>query len=308
MRVVLRRSVFRFSVLLALVLLTWQARCFAQDTVVPAGTLLHCVLDEPNFSSATAEVGDPVLCHLDGLQEFGRTAFPRGSYLEGHLEADKEPGHFVGKGYMRLVFDRIGLPNADVPLPSKVIAARGYRVDRQGDIVGHGHATRDAVEWLLPPLWPWKVITLPAKGPRPVIKGEEQVTLRLMEDIAVPRLTLGPGWHFFGESSGRSSQDLPQTTPPNAVPPSIEPARFQPVSSPAAPANLGQRHLTWIALKTGGVYAASSYRVDNGRMNFTLDTGETGSVSVAEVDWTKTSRLNATQSTGAPLEAGLRTF
>jgi hypothetical protein len=36
----------------------------------PAGTLLQCTLNEPNFSSARADVGDPVLCHLRGLTEF----------------------------------------------------------------------------------------------------------------------------------------------------------------------------------------------------------------------------------------------
>ena len=36
----------------------------AQDLLVPAGTLLQCTLDEPNFSSATAAIGDPVLCRL----------------------------------------------------------------------------------------------------------------------------------------------------------------------------------------------------------------------------------------------------
>src|ERR1700744_651741 len=107
----------------------------AQEVVVPAGTLLHCTLDEPNFSSATADVGDPVLCHLNSVQSFGRTIFPRGSYLEGHLEDDKEPGHFIGKGYLKLQFDRIGLPNTDLPVDSKVVAARTYKVDRHGDIV-----------------------------------------------------------------------------------------------------------------------------------------------------------------------------
>ena len=58
----------------------------AQDLLVPAGTLLQCTMDEPNFSSATASVGDPVLCHLRSFQEFGRTVFPRGSMLAGHLE------------------------------------------------------------------------------------------------------------------------------------------------------------------------------------------------------------------------------
>lgn len=57
---------FAFS----LVLLFLQARAKADDYVVPAGTLLRCTLDEPNFSSATADIGDPVLCHLNGLREF----------------------------------------------------------------------------------------------------------------------------------------------------------------------------------------------------------------------------------------------
>jgi len=40
-----------------------QANTKAQDILVPAGTLLRCTLDEPNFSSATADIGDPVICH-----------------------------------------------------------------------------------------------------------------------------------------------------------------------------------------------------------------------------------------------------
>jgi hypothetical protein len=163
------------------------AKAQAQDILVPAGTLLRCTLDEPNFSSATADIGDPVICHLSSLREFGQNVFPRGSYLGGHLEADKDPGHFVGKGYLKLEFDRIGFPTSDVPVPSKVIAAKGYKVDRHGDIVGHGHAKRDIVEWMIPPLWPWKIIMLPARGPRPTLKNEEQITVRLMDDIEIPR-------------------------------------------------------------------------------------------------------------------------
>jgi hypothetical protein len=179
----------RFSAVLvfSLLFLGFQSSASAQDILVPAGTLLRCTLDEPNFSSATADIGDPVICHLNSLREFGQNVFPRGSYLGGHLEADKEPGHFVGKGYLQLVFDRIGFPTSDVPVPSKVIAAKGYKVDRHGDIIGKGHATRDIVEWLIPPLWPWKILTLPARGPRPTLKGEEQITVRLMDDIQIPR-------------------------------------------------------------------------------------------------------------------------
>src|SRR5271168_911266 len=197
----------------------------AQDLLVPAGTLLQCTLDEPNFSSATASVGDPVLCHLKSFQEFGQIVFPRGSMLGGHLEADKEPGHFVGKGYLRITFDRVIVPTGDLPLPAKVIGAKGYKIDKQGDIKGKGHATRDVVEWMIPPLWPWKVITLPARGPRPAIKGEEPLQLRLMDDIVVPQaVTRG----YFGNgnrppyasSSRPSAYAAPQSivVPPAAMP------------------------------------------------------------------------------------------
>ena len=91
------RLLFAFLVV-SLLIFTLSAS--ARDIVVPAGTLLQCTLNEPNLSSKTVDVGDPVLCHLRGITEFGQQAFPRGSYLIGHIEAEKDPGHFVGKGYM----------------------------------------------------------------------------------------------------------------------------------------------------------------------------------------------------------------
>jgi hypothetical protein len=192
-----------------LVVLPLSLGASARDVVLPAGTLLQCTLNEPNLSSATAEVGDPVLCHLRGLTEFGQQAFPRGSYLVGHLESAKDPGHFWGKGSLKLQFDRIGLPSGDLPLEAKVIATRGYEVDRAGKIDGKGHAKRDIVEWMLPPLWPWKVIMLPARGPRPQLKGETVLSLRLMDDIQIPQLaqTFGPNWHFFGRLRNESFRD-----------------------------------------------------------------------------------------------------
>jgi hypothetical protein len=175
------------SLVSALTLLVLANGVHAQDLLVPAGTLLQCTMEEPNFSSATASVGDPVLCHLKSFQEFGRTVFPRGSMLAGHLEDEKDPGHFIGKGYLKITFDRVIVPAGDIPLPAKVIQAKGYKVDKQGDIKGKGHPKRDVVEWMIPPLWPWKVVSLPARGPRPTLKGEEPMQLRLMDDIVVPR-------------------------------------------------------------------------------------------------------------------------
>ena len=186
--------------LLTLTVLTLTTSASAREMILPAGTILKCTLDEPNFSSATAAVGDPVLCRLHSITEFGRQAFPRGSYLIGHLEAAQDPGHFWGKGFMKIQFDRIGLPEGDMPLEAKVIATRGYKVDKYGDIDGKGHAKRDVIEWMIPPLWPWKIIMLPARGPRPALKGESQLTLRLMDDVQMPQVsqTFGPDWHFFG--------------------------------------------------------------------------------------------------------------
>ena len=76
---------------------------------------------------------------------------------------------------MKIQFDRIGLPQGDMPLDAKVIATRGYKVDKYGDIDGKGHAKRDIVEWMIPPLWPWKIIMLPARGPRPALKGDGKI-------------------------------------------------------------------------------------------------------------------------------------
>ena len=181
------RSRWYVSVLVCLVSPFASSRANAQDILVPAGTLLRCTMNEPNFSSATAQVGDPVLCHLGSVQQFGRNAFPRGAYMTGHLEADKDPGHFWGKGYLKIVFDRIGTPNADINVSTKIIGTRNYPVNREGDIKGKGHPRRDVIEWMIPPLWPWKLIMLPARGPRPTLKGEQILTLRLMEDVTIPR-------------------------------------------------------------------------------------------------------------------------
>jgi len=292
----------------SLSLLAFQSSTKAQDILIPAGTLLHCTLDEPNLSSATAAVGDPVICHMKSIQEFGHIVFPRGSYLGGHIAAEKEPGHLVGKGYLKLEFDRIGLPTSDVPVPSKVIEAKGFKVDKQGDIKGHGHATRDVVEWMLPPLWPWKLLMLPARGPRPTLKGEEQMTLRLMDDVVVPRnlaatdyypnrppasergqysSNSAPQHNLAQPSADRRDAIRPVERAQNAMSTANYVAPSAPAAESAAPA------LTMIALKSGEVQGVRSYRVDNGILNFVLPTGQGGSVDVGQVDWKATSQINA---------------
>ncbi|MFY9912364.1 MAG: hypothetical protein WCF22_17195 [Candidatus Sulfotelmatobacter sp.] len=309
------------SASLVITLLATCAAASAHDVVLPAGTLLQCTLNEPNFSSKTAEVGDPVVCHLRGITEFGQQAFPRGSYLVGHLEAAKEPGHFFGKGYLKLQFDRIGLPTGDLPLEAKVTATRGYKVDKQGKIDGKGHPVRDAVEWMLPPLWPWKVIMLPARGPRPTLKGETVLQLRLMDDVQVPQVarTYGPGWHFFGgvqndayhESANRPTFSIRGTveTAKAQVSTGVDVARASYasyVTRDVRATNLAvpPRSSPVFVLKSGAVLAVADYRYQDGRLTYTLTAGGGGVISTEDVDWTSTTRINTQRGVHMTLHGG----
>jgi hypothetical protein len=320
--------------LLALTVLAVSAS--ARETVLPAGTLLKCTLNEPNLSSATVAIGDPVLCHLHSVTEFGQQTFPRGSYLVGHLETAKDPGHFWGKGSMKLVFDRIGLPNGDMPLDAKVVATRGYKVDKEGDIRGKGHATRDIVEWMIPPLWPWKIIMLPARGPRPTLKGESMLTLRLMDDVQIPQVsaTNGPDWHFFGRprmendsyyrESARAGSSSSYGAADNAGPElavrRIQPANGQSVtvaSSEDMPQVVYASFVTKssttgstapgvpvFVLKTGMILEVANYTYQDGRINYELASGGSGVISTDDVDWSTTTKLNSQRGVRVMLRGG----
>ena len=320
---------------LAASLLALSLSASAREMVLPAGTLLKCTMDEPNLSSATVAIGDPVLCRLHAVTEFGQQTFPRGSYLVGHLEAAKDPGHFWGKGYMKLQFDRIGLPQGDMPLDAKVIATRGYKVDKDGDIRGKGHATRDGVEWMIPPLWPWKIIMLPARGPRPTLKGESMLTLRLMDDVQIPQVaqTNGPNWHFFGRprvendnfyqdsyhgaSARQPDNSYPQLSVRNVAVTSSEP-RLEEIpqvtyasyiskdmvgggvaaTSPGVPV---------FVLKTGMVLSVGNYTYQDGRISYELASGGSGVISTDEVDWNTTTQLNGQRGVRVILRPGHQT-
>lgn len=319
----MRRYLFSVTLLLSLIAVT---RARAQDIFVPAGTILHCTMNEPNFSSATAQVGDPVLCHLSSVQEFGRNAFPRGAYMSGHLEAEKEPGHFVGKGYLKLVFDRIGTPNSDVTVNTKVIAAQGYKVDKEGNIKGKGHATRDVIEWMIPPLWPWKVLMLPARGPRPTLKGEQTLTFRLMEDVTIPRIGAAynsrdwrpPQAEYHPSTYWNDSHEMhsPPTTAAARYVTSMDPAFRQALQSAtsreaetkvqsAVQQTLESRaaltqtphvtssSLTLIALRSETIYAVTNYWVDGDRLGYILPSGTHESCALNDLDLARTTQLNS---------------
>ncbi len=157
------------------------------EQLVPAGSVMQCMISD-KVSSKTTNVGDPVLCMVSHSEVYGRSVFPYGSYLVGHFAEYKDPGHFVGRGWMELKFDRMVMGNdTEVPLSARVIAtSEKYPVDRDGRIHGTGHPVRDTVEWLIPVLWPIDLINLPRRGPTPVLKPETRLTLKLMDDLGLP--------------------------------------------------------------------------------------------------------------------------
>jgi hypothetical protein len=305
--------VILFSVCAGTIALAQQTEVAVENgTVVPAGTLLACTLDEPNFSSRTTQIGDPVLCHLKSIEMFGRSLIPRGAYLSARLQDYRDPGHFFGKGWLQLEFTSLTLPHGNLPLNAKVISADHYRVDREGKIKGHGHPTRDVVEWTIPILWPMKVLTLPARGPRPTLKGETRIKLRLMDDIFVPESASVAPNRLITKSSAslptREGSDasltrqatnvfyrdrtLPVSQP---MPISSTPIAQYPARAATNQAQFGKTEplLTLLALKGGRVYLVLDYWVDNWNLEFTTDLGARQAVPLEDFDFPLTERLNA---------------
>lgn len=191
------------------------------ERLIPAGSLISCTMSEPRFSSKTANIGDPVLCQVSHVELYGRSTFPYGSYLVGRFEDYKDPGHFVGKGWMELRFERMVIqPDTVIPLDARVVNVPGYNVDRMGRILGKGHPTRDIIEWSIPLLWPIDLINLPRRGPRPTLREETRLTLKVMDDLGVPDVEQPAPQQ---DSSGLWRRPSAYERPPAPVQPQAQP-------------------------------------------------------------------------------------
>ncbi|HXM23173.1 MAG TPA: hypothetical protein VN948_18085 [Terriglobales bacterium] len=289
------RKSFPLTLLLLCVSANIAARAATSDEIIPAGTILQCTLDEPNFSAKTAQVGDPVLCYLSHVAAFGHSVFPRGAELSGHLQDYQNPGHFVGKGWIEMDFDRIILPGAQViPLSAKVVSAPHLKVDAEGKVHGRGHPKRDAVLWAIPVFWPVKIFTLPARGPFPAFKGEARLTLRLMEDIEVGLPVRSsvpmPPWAApsrYDASSYRVYR--PASTAPREQTATLQPANFV---QPPAELQRTEQPSTVIVLKGGAAWLAHDYWVEAGQLHCVSQSGEQKLVALETMDLYETVRVN----------------
>jgi hypothetical protein len=207
------------SLCLATLLLAAPLSSYAAEQLIPAGSLISCTLSEPKLSSKTAAIGDPVLCQLGHAERYGRSVLPYDSYLVGRFEDYKDPGHLVGKGWMELRFDRMVIePDTIIPVDAKVVDVPGYNVDRNGRILGKGHAVKDTVTWMIPILWPIDLINLPRRGPYPTLKEETRLTLKVMDDLGIPMVDQQP---LQQEPSGlyRRPSAYEEPAPPPPPPP-----------------------------------------------------------------------------------------
>jgi hypothetical protein len=289
------------------------ARAANREEILPAGTIIHCTLDEPNFSSKTAQVGDPVLCHLGSVSAFGKSVFPRGAMLSGHLQDSKDPGRLVGKGWLELEFDRIILPGAQVlPLQAKIIAAPKLKVDREGKMHSKGHPTRDTLGWMVPVLWPIKVITLPMRGPYPALKGEARLTMRLMDDVEVPvpyaarGSVPAPPWarpsEYAPASYGLLHPASMVTREPAMVPvsaqstddtmPVVTPRPVEPLPVSAVAPSVAGTPSALVILHGGSAFLAREYWIQGGQMHCLSEDGQTKAFPVESVDLYQTVKVN----------------
>ena len=239
---------------------------YARNEIVPAGSLINCTISEPKLSSKTAAIGDPILCQASIITRNGSARLPFNSFLEGRFEDYKDPGHFVGKGWMELKFDRIVVePDTIIPLSARVVDVPGFYVDQQGRILGKGHRTRDIVEWSIPILWPIDLLNLPRRGPRPTLKTETRLTLKVMDDAEVPHFDepeRDPSGLYRREPSAyddapppRPQQQVARDEPPQ---PSYQPPppAYQPPQQQYAPQQYSQPAAAPVYMPVVPVYAA----------------------------------------------------
>jgi hypothetical protein len=162
---------------------------------------------------------------------------------------------------------------------------------------------------MLPPLWPWKFVMLPARGPRPKLKGETVLSMRLMDDVSIPQVaqTYGPGWHFFNRMSdawqdAKAAFDNTRMATRPIQDGQVSYANY--VTPDSSAANGVSPGMPVFVLNSGAVLAVSGYGYQDSRITYTLAGGGSGVISTDDVDWSTTTRVNNKRGVHLRLHAG----
>jgi hypothetical protein len=187
----------------------------------------------------------------------------------------------------------------EVSLDAKLVSVPRYKVDRDGRVSGKGHVKRDAIGWMIPVLWPVKVLALPSRGPYPALKGEVRVTMRLMEDIVLPvhtttnaslRAVPMPPWALPSSVLRVPEADNNRAHLMNAV--RNESAHVPPPLLSREAVNHIGRISTVLVTKDHSAYIAREYWLDEEQVLGIASDGSIKSIPIAEMDFTETIRLN----------------
>ena len=172
------------------------------------------------------------------------------------------------------------------------------RSDKQGRIHGNGHPVRDTVEWLIPVLWPIDLMNLPRRGPRPELKAETRLTLKLMDDLGVPMPPQAATASYYPQPSAPEnpygfSQRPPATYVPQTAPPPADNTYIPvPVVAPP-PAWRAPRVLTVLMLRDGyGQFAADYWYEGGGRLRYVAMNGSSVVIPAEALDLTNTIEVN----------------
>jgi len=272
------------------------------EQLIPAGSLVQCTVAEPKLSSKTADIGDPVLCQVSHVELYGRSVLPYGSYLVGRFEDYKDPGHLVGKGWMELKFERMLIqPDRVFPVSAKVVYAPKYSLDKQGRIHGNGHPVKDTVEWMIPVLWPIDLINLPRRGPRPQLKAETRLTLKVMDDLIIPTpaQTASVNYYYPQAAPPPDPYGFSQRPPaayytPQAGPPPVASRPYVPITAPAPrPMFAAPRAVTVLMLRDGYGQFASNYWFEGpGQVRYLAMDGASLVIPAEALDFARTVEVN----------------
>lgn len=164
---------------------------------------------------------------------------------------------------MELKFDRMFIPPGQIiPISAKVVCVPKFPVDKQGRIRGKGHPVRDTVEWMIPVLWPVDLINLPRRGPRPVLKAETRLTLKIMDDFGVPDPNVYSQQYYQAprDQYGYSQRPAPMSyDQPPALPPQ---PTYQQLAYTAVPSATLPTATTVLMLRDGHRTMATNYWFD----------------------------------------------
>src|SRR5262249_8790545 len=151
---------------------------------LPAGTVIRVFPDE---RLVAGRAFGPVIFTVnpDVRLFLNRPAvIPRGSKVLGNLMESKQAGRLVGRAQTQIILTSIlTADSCEYPIDAKILEAGRYRANKEGVVVGKGHARRDLFELLFPPTTIYQLIRIPSRGPSLVLDAENPITIKLMEPL-----------------------------------------------------------------------------------------------------------------------------